>query len=373
MESQSFWATIIIGLITITGLIAFFVRRQYSYWKCHGFQYTKPTFPFGNLQGFGTSRHTCHITQDIYEQFKGRDILVGTYFFLEPVALVLDPELIKNVLVRDFSYFHGRGVYHNETDDPLSGHLISLDGTKWRNLRAKLTPTFTSGKMKMMFDTVLKVADDMKLHLAESAAIGEELEIKDILSRYTTDVIGSCAFGIDCNSLKDPNTEFRTTGRLMFEPPAIEMFIVLFASTFPNLARRMKLKITNKHVAKFFTNVVEETLAYRKKNKIERKDFMQLLLQMENENGEVPSDEKLSVQEIAAQSLLFFLVGYETSSSTMSFCLYELGRHLDMQTKVRDEIESVLMKYDGKITYDSLLEMPYLDKVINGMLVFAFN
>lgn len=38
------------------------------------------------------------------------------------------------------------------------------------------------------------------------------IDIKDILARYTTDVIASCAFGVEANSLKDPNSEFRESG-----------------------------------------------------------------------------------------------------------------------------------------------------------------
>lgn len=72
------------------------------------------------------------------------------------------------------------------------------------------------------------------------------------------------------------------------------------------------------------------------------------------------------MDEICAQSLLFFLAGFETSSTTMTFALYELAIHQDIQDKVRKEIEEVLAKYEGRVTYDSLSELKYLTQVIDG-------
>lgn len=132
---------------------------------------------------------------------KGSGLFCGMYFFHVPVALALDLEFVKNVLIKDFSHFHDRGIYYNEKDDPLSAHLFAIDGKKWRNLRAKLTATFTAGKMKFMYPTVVATANEFKLTLDEMLLNNESLDIemKDLLARFATDVIGECAFGIECN------------------------------------------------------------------------------------------------------------------------------------------------------------------------------
>jgi cytochrome P450 family 6 len=72
------------------------------------------------------------------------------------------------------------------------------------------------------------------------------------------------------------------------------------------------------------------------------------------------------VDVIAAQAYIFFVAGFETSSATMTFCLYELALNPDIQERVRSEINAVLEKYGGNITYESIFEMKYLDKVVNG-------
>lgn len=77
----------------------------------------------------------------------------------------------------------------------------------------------------------------------------------------------------------------------------------------------------------------------------------------------------LTVEQMAAQTFVFFVAGFETASSLMSFCLYELAHHQDIQEKLYLDIKEVAEKYDGKITYQSLMEIPFLDQVINGKLI----
>jgi len=71
---------------------------------------------------------------------------------------------------------------------------------------------------------------------------------------------------------------------------------------------------------------------------------------------------------VAAQAFVFFLAGFETSSTTMTFCLYELAIHPDIQEVLRNEIDTVLEKHDGNISYEAIQEMTYLDKVVSGKL-----
>ena len=70
--------------------------------------------------------------------------------FLSPVYLPIDPDIIKHIMQKDFQHFINHGVSLDEKIDPLNGHLFNLEDEKWKNMRIKLTPTFTSGKMKMI-------------------------------------------------------------------------------------------------------------------------------------------------------------------------------------------------------------------------------
>lgn len=98
---------------------------------------------------------------------------------------------------------------------------------------------------------------------------------------------------------------------------------------------------------------------------------MQLLIQL-NKGGlttERKNDDKdgfITMNELAAQAFVFYLAGFETSSTAMTFALYELALNQEMQDKAREEIKAVLKRYDGKVTYEGIMEMQYMQKVLEG-------
>jgi hypothetical protein len=67
-----------------------------------------------------------------------------------------------------------------------------------------------------------------------------------------------------------------------------------------------------------------------------------------------------------AQAFTFLIAGYETSGSTLTFALYELALHPEIQHRLRAEILQVLSKHDGKLTYDGMQSMSYLDRFVSG-------
>jgi cytochrome P450 family 6 len=92
---------------------------------------------------------------------------------------------------------------------------------------------------------------------------------------------------------------------------------------------------------------------------------------MEHQNENNPFTE-VTMEVIAAQAFVFFLAGFETSSTTMTFCLYELALNPDIQERVRNEIDTVLDRHGGNITYESVFEMEYLDKVVSGKSIKSY-
>ncbi|XP_065369500.1 probable cytochrome P450 6a21 [Calliphora vicina] len=353
-------------LIALVSLTVYFIKKRLNYWREQGIAHNKPSLIAGNLNGLQTQRSIADCIRQTYEQFKGTGPFCGFYFFQRPAVVVLDTALVKNILIKDFSNFTNRGLFHNEKDDPLTGHLFLLDGAKWKNLRHKLSPTFTSGKMKFMYPTVIQVAEkfvEVFSHLSQGNA---EVEIKELLARFTTDVIGTCAFGIDCNSLQDPNAEFRLMGKRSLNKRRHGKLLMGFIQGFPELAKKLHMKMIPEDVTQFFMRIVKETVAYREAHNIENHDFLSILIDLKNGKGGEKAV-KLSIEEMAAQAFVFFLGGFETSSSTMGFALYELALNQEMQQKMRQEINEAFDE-EGQINYEALHNLQYVGQVISETL-----
>ncbi|XP_017044419.1 probable cytochrome P450 6a14 [Drosophila ficusphila] len=363
-----------IALVGLVLALAYsYYIKIYTYWDRKGVLNEKPLPVVGNMRGIGTKKHFRDINQRIYDKFKGKAPLAGMYMFFKRSAMITDLDLIKQIMIKDFSNFQDRGAFNNPRDDPLTGHLFTLEGEEWKSMRHKLSPVFTSGKIKHMSEVIVEVghrlADTMDKEVKAAKVEEGDVEIKDLCARFTTDVIGSCAFGLECNSLQDPNAEFRNRGRDIFRKRRHGQIVQSFLFTNAKLARKLRLKVLPDEITNFFLSTVKNTIDYRLKNGVKRNDFIDQLMQLRAEDEEaakrgngIDLSHGLTLEQMAAQAFVFFVAGFETSSSTMTFCLHELAQQPDVQQKLRDEIESVLG--EGELNYDALAKMKYLDQVL---------
>lgn len=170
-----------VGLLALA--IVLYLRHVYSHWDRNGFPYLPPTIPFGNLGLVVMRKASFGVC--LYELYKQTtEPFVGIYMLFKPVILVRDAHLARQMLSADFGSFHDRGVYCNPKYDPLSENLFAMTGQRWKTLRAKLTPTFTSGKLRNMLPTIAVEGDRLEKYLQKHAANGDVLEMRDLMSRY---------------------------------------------------------------------------------------------------------------------------------------------------------------------------------------------
>lgn len=86
--------------------------------------------------------------------------------------------------------------------------MLTLEGQEWRDKRLKLSPIFTSGKMKMMFDTVDTIGERLMNVINEKLSEKDVLEVRHLSAQYTGDVIGNCAFGLECKCKQTAGDDF---------------------------------------------------------------------------------------------------------------------------------------------------------------------
>lgn len=157
----------------------------------------------------------------------------------------------------------------------------------------------------------------------------------------------------------------------------LEMFKLAFISAFQNFARSLGCRFTTIKTERFIFDLIQKSMKFRQVHNSKRNDFFGLLLQLKNngklddQEGNASTNNYLTLNEIAAQCFVFFLAGFETSSTAMACCTYELAKNQELQEKLREHINQVLHKYGGKVTYESLKDMTYLDQVIyEGLRIY---
>lgn len=166
--------------------------------------------------------------------------------------------------------------------EPLGEHLFALETKRWRPMRAKLSPIFTSGKLKEMFPLIVECSKNMEPYLDKIAERGKYIECRDLAAKFTTDVIGSCAFGIDMNSISDKDSEFRIVGKKFFTPTFKTIIRDACRQFLPELYDVIGHKLQVEGVNEFLTNLIMDTISYRKENKIVRPDFVNTLIELKD-------------------------------------------------------------------------------------------
>lgn len=119
-------------------------------------------------------------------------------------------------------------------------------------------------------------------------------------------------------------------------------------------------------------------MEFRELNNVSRKDFIQLLMEL-RKTGQVSEDdddtttiekdsnELFTIEQCAAQVALFYLAGFDTTASAITYCLFELSRQPKLMKQVQCEIDEMMEKHNNNITYENINEMSFLDACLRGI------
>nr|UZE89875.1 cytochrome P450 CYP6YH8 [Chrysoperla zastrowi sillemi] len=377
----SSWFTDILTLLIVTlSIVYYFLTSTYNYWKNKNIPYEKPTLIFGNFYNAVTFQQ--NITDYFADQYrKTKEKFFGLYIFRRPYLLIRDPELAKHVLIKDFNNFVPRTTAPTHKDDPMGQYnLFSMkNNNDWRFIRSKLSPIFSSGKLRNTFPLINEIGENLNGYLKNH--VFETLEGKSVCRKYTSDVIVSTVFGISTNSFTDEETEFEKLSKTVFTFTLRRAYELMFFFFVPTVSRLFRLKVFSEEGTEFFRNIFWSAVKMRDEHNIKRPDLIDALITLKNygtiedpdnkENSKEvvsnPSQLKLDGDVLVAQIALFYAAGLDTSSNAMSFTCYSLSYNPEIQIKLRKEIQSVLARNGGQLTYDSLSEMKFLDCCIRGI------
>ncbi|XP_061394792.1 probable cytochrome P450 6a14 [Musca vetustissima] len=309
--------------------------------------------------------HHTDILAELYQRYKGSECVAGFYIYTQPVAVLLDLDLIKAALVKDFNEFSDRFAYQNNKD-LTADNLFFWESQKWRSLRGKFSTIFTPAKIKYMYNTINAAAMQMKDSVATCLEKSDILNITDLSGRFTTDVIANCILGCESHSLKFQPSEFHNIAPVTTGATDFNIRWKLFVETYVHIIESMGIHVTffPKELEQFYMNLLKNNFIEREQMNIRRQDLLDLLVdlrKLQDENG----NPILTHNEIASNLFLFFAAGYESSANTICNSLWELARHPELQDHVRHEIQSVLEEHNNELSYEACMKMTYLDQIIS--------
>ncbi|XP_059085586.1 probable cytochrome P450 6d4, partial [Tigriopus californicus] len=238
--------------------------------------------------------------------------------------------------------------------------------------RKNMSPTFSSGKLKGMMEPISEIADDMIQYLNDQIPKNPDVNVKELFQGFALETISQSAFGIKSNAFRNKTSDLLKHGRdavsgflmhnmvesllvlVLFQFPALFSYISFFPSAYYKLY-----------------DVSANIMKQRSDQGIKKKDFLARLQELvedikNNPDGEVGKN--LTEEHITAQGAIFFLAGFETTANTLSTLCYNLAKHPEIQDKVREEITNVIYECDGRIDYDSVQGMKYLEACIHENL-----
>ncbi|KAG3259978.1 cytochrome P450 3A9-like [Ictidomys tridecemlineatus] len=357
--SMETWVLLGISLV----LLYLYGTYSHGYFKKLGIPGPRPLPFLGTLlnyrQGFFNFDAEC---------YKKYGKTWGLYDGRQPVLLITEPSIIKTVLIKEcYSAFTNR---RNFGPVGFLKKAISLsEDEEWKRIRTLLSPTFTSGKLKEMFPIINQYGDMLVKNMRLESEKGKFINLKDIFGAYSMDVITATSFGVNIDSLNNPQDPFvEKVKKLLkinlFDPLLLSIIIFPFLTP---IYEAMNISMFPKDAINFLKKAINRMKESRLQEKQQhRVDFLQLMINSQN-SKDVESHKALSDLELVAQSIIFIFAGYETTSSALSFILYELATHPDVQTKLQQEIDAVLPN-KAPATYDTVLQMEYLDMVVNETL-----
>ncbi|EFN77010.1 Cytochrome P450 9e2 [Harpegnathos saltator] len=290
----------------------------------------------------------------------------GGYDVGTPLIILRDPELIKNIALKHFDSFPDHRSFVREEQEPLFGkNLFSLCGDRWREVRSTLSPAFTSSKMKNMFKLMSDYAADFAKFIAELPTERRVMDTKDVFTRYTNDVIATCAFGVSVDSMRDPKNLFYVYGKEATTFTTITLIKMYVHRSLPWVARIFRLRIISEKIAIFFKDLVETTIKTRDEQGITRPDMLQLMMESRSKKG---GKKELTIEDMTSQAFSFFFGGFDSTSTLMCFAAHEIAVNEEVRKRLQDEIDQVLEETNGQAPYEAINQMEYLDAVVNEAL-----
>ncbi|XP_078687522.1 cytochrome P450 3A8-like [Branchiostoma floridae x Branchiostoma belcheri] len=303
----------------------------------------------------------------------------GIYEGLAPKLVITDPEIAKNVFVKDFSNFPMRMPLSIPIGLP-DETLIFATFSDHKRRRGILSPAFSAAKVKLMVPLVNRCVDFLMENLEKLCVEDTRFDAKRVFSYLTLDVMASTAFGVEVNSQKDPQHAFVQNARKVDlsvvggMKPSLIVAAVLSMVVPMDVLEKWGLTVCPADAVNFFHSILETILTMRTKQQPEerRMDLLELMRAARVEHSlDLPEDfefeKSLSADEVTTDAISFFLAGYDTIAGLLGTMAVNLARYPDIQDKLVQEVAAVTSKQDY-VEREDIQKLENLEMFLNETL-----
>ncbi|XP_023230283.1 cytochrome P450 3A2-like isoform X2 [Centruroides sculpturatus] len=336
----------------------------------------KPYFIYGNMEEvFKKGATRCH-----FEWIKKYGNVVGYFQGSKPILLVSNLDFMKNFMISNHMDASGRDWFIEDGGVPLKSFRKSavgvVDGIYWKELRNIMSSSFTSRKLKGIIPILDKSVTRLLSKIEKKIENKELVSMKALFSEFAFDSTMLNIFGVEDNGHeigRKFHEDVKQLSNVSFEDTIISLALCFpeFSTVF-TLIREAKDKISyylgRPSCMGAYKNLFS-VLCLRKSNpQIQRNDILQLLMNAGDDNSKVnvkhdTQKRTLSTDEIITNLIDLAIGSYDTTISTLTFTLYMMVKHPEIQDKVRKELNS-LNENEEEVRNSFLNGVPYLDQVI---------
>ncbi|KAI6237888.1 Cyp-29A4 [Aphelenchoides besseyi] len=246
----------------------------------------------------------------------------------------------------------------------LGNGLVTSHGEQWKKSRRLLTPTFHFNKLADYTNIMDVHIRELIAHL-NSKTDGEIHDIYKTIKLTSLDIICETAMGIELNALHNPNQPYikavKTFLNLTFVQGTNPLYLNRWYWKWLGYEKQKAEAL--KELKRMSSEVIRRRIEIRKTegNDVKsRPDFLDVLLNA-HQNGE------MDFEEIREQVDTFLFAGYDTTSNAISYCLWCLATHPEVQERVYEEIKNAF-ESDTEFATNKLKELPYFEAVIKESL-----
>ncbi len=268
---------------------------------------------------------------------------------------VFRPDDARQVLATEAAHYDKEVPGIGEARRLFGEGILLSNGDRWRRDRRIVAPLFTKKRISSYVGGMAAAAERLAADWSE--ADGGRVDLTEAGTYYALDVLGRSVFGGDVESTAPV---LRATVPVLNEYAARRILSpVRLPAWVPTPANRRAERARRALWGQVDGLIAQRRAASPNGEGAVGDDLLTLLLTARDpEDGSALDDDA-----VRDQALILLLGGHETTGTTMALALHLLGRHADVQQRVRDEVAAVVGK--RPVGVDDLARLTFTAQVLD--------